>query len=74
MMLRGCQEESDFYTVTRETVDFVSAVQSVKELPVVHGLVINKRLGTAVWTESDSTFMFVSDYPVSTDVYLNCIN
>jgi hypothetical protein len=30
----GLPDDSDFYTVTRETVDFVSAVQAVKELPV----------------------------------------
>jgi hypothetical protein len=70
----GVPEETDVYSITAETVDFLSAVQGVKALPVVHGLVINKRLGVAIWNESDATFVLVSDYPVSTDVYLACKN
>jgi hypothetical protein len=68
------QEDVDFYSIRSETVDFVSAVQATRQLPVVHGLVINKRLGSAVWSESDSTFVLVSDYPMSTTVFLNCTN
>lgn len=62
------------YTITAETVDFISAVQGIKMLAVVHGLVINKRLSSAVWTESDSTFAAVSDYPMSSIVFLHCVN
>jgi hypothetical protein len=67
-------DDSEVYAITSETADFVSAVQGIKMLPVVHGLVINKRLGVAVWTEADSSFVLVSDYPVSTTVFLACRN
>jgi hypothetical protein len=67
-------DDVDVYTITAETVDFLSAVQAVKMIPVVHGFVINKRLGSAVWSESDATFVLVSDYPVSSSVFLRCSN
>jgi hypothetical protein len=67
-------DDVDVYTITAETVDFLSAVQAVKMIPVVHGFVINKRLGSAVWSESDATFVLVSDYPVSSSVFLHCSN
>ena len=67
-------DDADVYRITSETVDFISAVQGLKPLPVVHGLVMNKRLGSAVWTESDSTFVLVSDYPSSSSVFLHCTN
>jgi hypothetical protein len=70
----GDSDDLETYTITSETADFLSAVQGIKMLPVVHGLVINKRLGVAVWTESDSSFVMVSDYPVSTTVFLACRN
>ncbi len=68
------KDDEDIYTITAETADFLSANQAVKMIPVVHGLVINKRLGSAIWTESDSTFVLVSDYPMSSSVFLNCKN
>jgi hypothetical protein len=69
----GDSDDSETYTITSETADFVSAVQGIKMLPVVHGLVVNKRLGVAVWTEADSSFV-LSNYPVSTTVFLACRN
>ena len=71
---KSVPEETDVYAITAETVDFVSAVQGTKPLPVVHGLVFNKRLGMAVWSESDSTFFMVSDYPFGSTVFLSCKN
>jgi hypothetical protein len=65
-------EESDSYQITADTRDYLSAVQRPKLLPVLHGLVINKRLGTAIWTESDSEFVFVSEQPGSDTVVLAC--
>ena len=67
-------EETDLYLITGDTKDFISAVQGVKVFPVVHGLVINKRLGSAVWSESDAALILASDYPFSASVFLNCTN
>jgi hypothetical protein len=67
-------QETDLYMITAETADFLSAVQGVKVLPVIHGLVINKRLGSAVWSESDSALILASDYPFAASVFLNCTN
>jgi len=67
-------EETDLYTITGDSQDFISAVQGVKLLPVIHGLVINKRLGSAVWNESDSALILASDYPFTASVFLNCTN
>lgn len=67
-------DDEDTYTITSETVDFVSAVEGIKMLPVVHGFVMNKRLGTAVWSESDSTFALVNDNPFTNSVFMRCSN
>ena len=68
------KDDYEIYNISSETADFLSANQAAKMIPVVHGIVINKRLGSAVWTESDSTFILVSDYPMSSSVFLNCKN
>jgi hypothetical protein len=65
---------TDVYTITAETVDFVSAVQGMRTLPAVHSLVINKRMGSAVWTESDSAPVLGSKYPTASSVFLHCVN
>lgn len=67
-------EETDLYAITGDTQDFIYAVQGVKLLPVIHGFVINKRLGSAVWSESDSALILASDYPLTASVFLNCTN
>jgi len=70
----GLSPDTDIYQITAESRDYLSAVQHTKLLPVVHGLVINKRLGTAIWTESDPEFIFVSEQPSSDIIVLDCNN
>ncbi len=67
-------EDTDTYRITAETSAYASAVQGIRMLPVVHGLVINKETGTAIWSESDAAEVLVSDQPFATDVYMDCRN
>jgi hypothetical protein len=64
--------QTDVYQITADTRDYLSAVQHPGMLPTVHGIVINKRLGTAIWTESDAEFVLVSEQPNSDTVVLAC--
>lgn len=67
-------DETERYNITAETPYYLSAIQAPMPLPGVRGLVINKRLGSAIWTLTDSEFAFVSEFPDSTSVLLECKN